>query len=350
MFTLDKIKAIDNLLGNPSQKFDCIHIAGTNGKGSVALKIAKGLESEGKKVGLYTSPHIHTALERIQINSTPITQADFDKYQEKILKLDPSLSFFEILTAIAFDYFADQNIEIGVIETGLGGRLDATNIVSPSLVIITSIGKDHTDYLGDNISDIAREKAGISKPNIPIILGPEAQTATPFCQGPIYPVTTNSPLFDEENSAIAKQAMQLLKLNPKAIEKGLKAVQPCRFQEIFGDDYHCILDGAHNPVALDKLYQKLKHHYPDKPFEVFVCLAFDKDIEEMGETLQKWDVPIHLLAIKHERLIDPKILQKKWQKISNVHLSKEITIKREKISLFTGSFYMMADILQKLCL
>lgn len=168
-------------LGNPQEKFKSIHVAGTNGKGSVCHMMAASLQEAGYKVGLYTSPHLIDFRERIRINGITITKqwvVDFvEKYREQIEDIAPS--FFEITVAMAFLSFAEQEIDVAIIETGLGGRLDSTNIITPLVSVITSIGYDHMDMLGDTIAQIATEKAGIIKPKVPVIISeqnPETET------------------------------------------------------------------------------------------------------------------------------------------------------------------------------
>lgn len=167
------------ILGNPQNQFKCIHIAGTNGKGSVSNMLAAILQNNGYKTGLYTSPHLKDFRERIRINGEMISESFVIAFTEKIIpyldEIQPS--FFEITVAMCFDYFAQNKIEIAVIETGLGGRLDSTNIIHPLLAIITNIGMDHADLLGDTLEKIASEKAGIIKHKVPVVIG-ERQTET----------------------------------------------------------------------------------------------------------------------------------------------------------------------------
>lgn len=168
-------------LNNPEQKIKTIHIAGTNGKGSVSHLLASILQNSGYKVGLYTSPHLVDFRERIRINGTMISK----EYVEEFVNAYKSLfdevepSFFEMTVAMAFSYFAEQNVDIAVIEVGMGGRLDSTNVITPELSIITNIGLDHTQYLGTTLPDIAKEKAGIIKNNVPVIIG-ESQSETEY--------------------------------------------------------------------------------------------------------------------------------------------------------------------------
>jgi len=170
---LDNTFLLCKLLQNPEQKFKSVHIAGTNGKGSTAHMMASVLQEAGYKVGLYTSPHLKDFRERIKINGQMIAEqeiVDFVyKYKNKFESVN--LSFFEWTVGLAFNYFATQQVDIAVIETGLGGRLDSTNVIAPELSLITNIGIDHTQFLGNTLVEIATEKAGIIKKNIPIIIG-----------------------------------------------------------------------------------------------------------------------------------------------------------------------------------
>ena len=162
-----------NHLGNPHHQFKTVHIAGTNGKGSVSHMLAAVLQTAGYKTGLYTSPHLKDFRERIKINGEMIPEQAVIDFTETINplieKIEPS--FFEITVAMAFDYFAQQKVDIAIIETGLGGRLDSTNIITPELAVITNIGWDHMNMLGDSLEKIAFEKAGIIKPGVPVIIG-----------------------------------------------------------------------------------------------------------------------------------------------------------------------------------
>ena len=170
---LERSILLDEIAGNPHKKYKTIHIAGTNGKGSVAHLLAATLQSAGHKVGLYTSPHLLDFSERIRVNGRPITKqyvADFVGKNLKFIEREKP-SFFELTTAMAFDYFRHKKVNYAIIETGMGGRLDSTNIITPILSVITSISLDHTEFLGDSLLAIAGEKAGIIKRNIPVIIG-----------------------------------------------------------------------------------------------------------------------------------------------------------------------------------
>lgn len=175
---LDGMKAFDKLLGHPHQSFRTIHVAGTNGKGSVSHTLASVLQSAGLKVGLFTSPHLKDFRERIRVNGE-LMDKDFvisfvEKYGKYFDVIYPS--FFEVCVAMAFDYFRQQKVDVAVVEVGLGGRLDSTNIISPALSVITNISFDHTNLLGNTLGEIAHEKAGIMKKDVPVVIG-EADVA-----------------------------------------------------------------------------------------------------------------------------------------------------------------------------
>ncbi len=178
---LDNTIALCNALGNPETKFKSIHIAGTNGKGSVSHMLAAILQTAGYKTGLYTSPHLKDFRERIKINGEMISEEAVIAFTQKIKPLAEELepSFFEITVAMAFDYFVNEKVDIAVIETGLGGRLDSTNVILPELSVITNIGWDHMNLLGDTLEKIAGEKAGIIKNNIPVVVGEVLPETTP---------------------------------------------------------------------------------------------------------------------------------------------------------------------------
>ena len=170
---LDTSIALDNIFHNPHRKFRCIHVGGTNGKGSVSHTIAAILQNNGYKVGLYTSPHLIDFRERIRVNGSMIPESYVIEFVEryKASAFDGSPSFFELTMAMAFDYFRHEEVDFAVVEVGLGGRLDSTNIISPELCVITNISFDHTQFLGNTLPEIAAEKAGIIKPGTPVIIG-----------------------------------------------------------------------------------------------------------------------------------------------------------------------------------
>ena len=204
---LQTTETLDKHFGHPHRQFKSIHVAGTNGKGSCSHTLAAILQSEGYKVGLFTSPHLVDFRERIRVNGECISEQyiiDFVKEERRFFEpLHPS--FFELTTALAFKYFAEQKVDIAIIEVGLGGRLDCTNIITPILSIITNISKDHTQFLGNTLADIAGEKAGIIKPGVPVIIGEDLPETRPVFQQKAQ--KENSPIIfaqDENQQEVQK--------------------------------------------------------------------------------------------------------------------------------------------------
>ncbi len=211
---LDNTLALDEYFHHPHKKFQSIHVAGTNGKGSVSHMLASVLQEAGYKVGLYTSPHLKDFRERIKINGQMIPENDvvdfFDQHKEIFETIQPS--FFEMTVALAFDYFAQKQIDIAVVEVGMGGRLDSTNIIQPELSVITNIGFDHTQFLGDTLEKIAKEKAGIIKERTPVVVG-ETQPETE----PVFLATAQqkkSEVYFADQNYFIDYAMQSVDFKP----------------------------------------------------------------------------------------------------------------------------------------
>lgn len=343
---LDRIEAVDALLGFPSKQFASVHIAGTNGKGSVSTKIAKALQESGKKVGLYTSPHIHTYHERICINEKPISEEDADRLLKKISSISThQLSYFELLTLLAFCYFAEEKVDFAVLETGMGGRFDATNIIRPVLSIITSIEWDHMPYLGSSLEAIAYEKAGIIKPGVPVLLGPHAQPsfifeeASHLAQSPLFQIQGKFCHYEDENKKIARKALSLLPfpLDKRSIKVGLAATPPCRFEMISEKGPIIILDVAHNPDGLRRTFERLFYHFPDAKVRVVAGFSADKDIDEVLRVIHQHATELHLVYTDHPRLLkkgDPQLE-------STFHKACTLAKKRGEIVLVCGTFFIM---------
>jgi dihydrofolate synthase / folylpolyglutamate synthase len=343
---LDRMRHFDQILGYPSKQIACVLIAGTNGKGSVTTKIARCLEATGKKVGLYTSPHLETFHERIQINRIPIPEEKADRLLRKIFRAteDEAPSYFELLTLLAFCYFSEEKVDFAVLEAGMGGRLDATNIVTPLLSVITSIDLDHIQYLGNSLEEIAYEKAGIIKAGIPILLGPHAKPVEVFeeaagrVQSPLFQVQGNFSNYEEENQAIAYKALSLLPfpLEKNSLAIGLAAVPPCRF-EIVGNDPLVILDVAHNPDGLRRTFERLYHAYPEKKVRVLAGFSEDKNIDGALKVIGQHAAGIHLTHTNHARLAplgDPDF-EKAFESAYSVAKAQQ------EILLVCGTFFIM---------
>lgn len=308
---LQNIQSLHACMDECMDRIPIVHVAGSNGKGSVCLKIAKTLQlsNPNLKVGLFTSPHISCFRERVQINGEMIPEEDVAEILPTIYELcqehDIPATFFEITTAMAFAYFITEKVDIVVLEVGLGGRLDATNVIAaPALSIITSISLEHTRILGNTIEQIAKEKAGIIKENCPVLVGPhcprdvikacaEEKHASQYytCEDVLGPI----PLVDDydlQNAQIATAALKILQeripdvisnIPDDIIEQGTSQRPPCRFEYGCITDYEYILDVAHNPSAMEYLARKLKKTYPHKKFRVVVGLSADKDIKRCME-------------------------------------------------------------------
>ena len=297
-------------LGLPHRAFPSIHVAGTNGKGSVSLKIATALQNSGYRVGLYTSPHLFHFNERIKVNLEPIDEESVNRGLQLLFSIDEKLklnaTFFELATQLAFYHFQNREVDIAVIETGLGGRLDATNIIDPILTVITSISLEHTQMLGNDLETIAREKAGILKPSIPCVLGPKAhyqaiRERAYALECPLIAAEEAGPFFDDENRAIAKAALMALpssiNLSEASIEAGLGVRPPCRFEQ----RDNVIFDVAHNPDAFAHLVQALNLFFPDKKKRFLLGLCKDKDAPSCLRHVTPIAAHIHLVQAQSSR-------------------------------------------------
>lgn len=272
---------LDEHFGHPHKSYKCIHIGGTNGKGSVSHTLAAILQSAGYRVGLYTSPHLTDFRERIKVNGEMISEERVIRFVEEERDFFEPLhpSFFELTTALALKYFQEENVDWAVIEVGLGGRLDCTNIITPRLAIITNISKDHTQFLGDTLTRIASEKAGIMKHHVPTLIGEasdrnvrevfinrsiKVNSALHFAEEEYFPYAEGElkGAYQEKNQQTIRAAASLLKLDRKFVEYGLQHVVELtglkgRWQ-IVCDAPLTICDTGHNPGAWQYLGTQLK--------------------------------------------------------------------------------------------
>lgn len=357
---LDRISSILDLLGKPQDNLKCIHVAGTNGKGSVCAIIASILNCAGIKTGLYTSPHIFEYTERIKINGVDISKADFANYVFEIVKIADEnnihLTEFEILTAVMFKYFSDNNVEVVVLETGLGGRFDATNVIKSNLcAIITHIDLDHTERLGNTRSKIAFEKAGIIKPDCPIFTCEgyeEIKDKADECNSLFVMVApfedpTNLALkgtCQQENLSLALTAVRHVFPNipEEIIQEGIKKVKhPCRFQ-ICRDDL--IIDGSHNPNGAMALRESLDLYFPNsKRCFVFGCLR-NKDYKKMMEILFSKGDEIYFYHFNNQNSCSIKELQESCEFPSKIFKSLD-KLPQDYLKIVCGSFYMLNEII-----
>ncbi len=401
-FKLERMQALVASLGNPQDMYPSIHVAGTKGKGSVCILCATSLHAAGYKVGLYTSPHLDDYSERIQIDGEFIPHDDFVEMVEAIkpyIAAIPELTTFEITTALAFMYFQQRKVDAAVIEVGLGGRLDATNVVHPIVCVITSISYDHTQLLGNTLTLIAGEKAGIIKPGIPVVTSPQEEEARQVIervcrergstlvqvgQDILYQsvskslegqsiqvwsadenqksaITLSFPLLgahQAENAATAYAALKIydrdrLKIAPGAIKRGFSnAFWPGRF-EIVQRNPPVVLDCAHNRDSALKLHLTLDEYYPGKSVILVFGASEDKDIAGMFSEL----IPSvkELIAVKsfHPRAIDPdKLVEMAHTFGYSVTCIEDIPqaveqalqmVSEDDLVLVTGSIFVVAE-------
>ncbi len=321
-------------LGNPQHQFRSIHVGGTNGKGSTSHMLAAVYQAAGYRVGLYTSPHLKSFTERIRLNGQPIAEEDVAQFvtdhQALIERVEPS--FFEVTVAMAFDFFARQTVDIAIVEVGLGGRLDSTNVITPLLSVITNIGYDHTDILGDTLPQIASEKAGIIKPGVPVVVGETQPETEPVfresaalanapiqfadqryliqdqgireglrqllvADGTLPPVAYRLDLLGQYQLrnvpgvlATITELQSILPVAEAARQTGLQAVVALtglkgRFQVLRRSPV-VIADTAHNPAGLRALFESLNDH-PRSALRVVLGLVADKDRSSVLNSLPR---------------------------------------------------------------
>lgn len=305
---LTNIIALSKQLNYPEKKFLTVHVAGTNGKGSTSHMIASVLQQAGYKVGLYTSPHLKDFRERIKVNGNCIPEKEVVKFIDahKVFLEQQNLSFFELTVGLAFDYFANQHVDIAVIEVGLGGRLDSTNIITPLVSVITNIGLDHTQFLGETLAEIAFEKAGIIKPGIPVVIGEKHEETSPVFekianknQSKIYyteEITSGDYKTDllgdyqKKNVKTAVMALHILdkkttiQISDKELELGLQNVVAHtglkgRYQ-ILQNNPKVICDTAHNKEGLQLVLNQVQLEKFDK-LHIVLGVVNDKSLDDI---------------------------------------------------------------------
>ncbi len=401
---LERTLQLCEFMGNPQRKFQSIHIAGTNGKGSTSSMTASILIESGLKIGLYTSPHIMKFNERIQINGQMISDFQIVEICDKLLPYSEAISatFFEITTVLAFQYFAENNIDIAVIETGMGGRFDSTNVVMPIVSVITKIAIDHTEYLGDTIELITMEKAGIIKSEIPVIIAKNDTKVTDLIKN--HAVELNSQYFDLnlnnnfnlnlidkylnsiadfqipniefkdlkialagnhqlENVLTVLNIIKLLNtsetfsIDELSIRNGLKNVKintnlKGRI-ELIQEDPPIVIDVSHNSNGVEALVDTIKRSQIEaKKWNILFSALEDKDITEMMSKLSELNDEIVLIEIDNSRATKiEKLVSFAEQIFKNVIISKnkqniisELIQKKEPL-LVAGSFYLINEFL-----
>jgi dihydrofolate synthase / folylpolyglutamate synthase len=402
-YDLKNIRTLLKFLGNPEKKFKSVHIAGTNGKGSVASVINSVLIESGYKTGLYTSPHINDFRERILINGNLITEKFVIDFTNRLYDLIEEIkpSFFEATTAMAFDYFAEQKADYAVIEAGLGGRLDSTNVLKPVISVITGISIDHTEYLGDTIEKIAYEKAGIVKSKIPCVTGGMEAAAkkviTDKCR------TMKSSILDAEKTAkvkIVKREEDFMEIefgydrekirikypvtgsyqihniktaltalgeigrrekilfSGSELKSGFENVKKNskfygRFQRI-GANPKIVIDVSHNVQGIRNIKENLKYFKYRKLYVIFGMMK-DKEYEKCLRKLEKLDAKIILTKPDYKRAEEPEVLFKSVNKKEKFYIAGNVkaahnyvkkALNKSDLLLITGSFFLVSDFLK----
>lgn len=365
---LEGIQALTGAVGNPHQSLRFIHVAGTNGKGSVCAMLESICRAAGLKTGLFTSPHLVRYNERIQVNREPIPDEavleGLHRIRTALAEHGLNPSFFEITTALGFLHFLDSSVDIVLLETGLGGRLDATNIVTPSVSVLTSIDLDHQRILGNSLAEIAREKAGIIKPGVPVVSVPQVAEVRKVFESVAHGLGTDvryaefpSPHFQlalagshqQVNAAAAVEALHQARLPvyPQAVETGLATVfWPGRFQHA---QSNLILDGAHNPAASWHLVQTWKEcHRGRTPTVIFGGLK-DKSLSQMIEALSQIAARFFLVPVQNDRSAEPSALQTPGHLPRAVYPDVKAAIAQARTLrdpiLVTGSLYLVGEAL-----
>lgn len=402
-FDLRRMEELLELLGQPHLRLKHIHIAGTKGKGSTAAMIASVLTAAGFRTALYTSPHLFSIRERLRLNGQPISPEEFTALVERIkplLERYPSRfgfrTTFEVLTALAFFYFQEKQVEWSVVETGLGGRLDATNVILPEVAVITSISLDHTDVLGHELKQIAWEKAGIIKPGRPVIVAPQLpealETIAERCRETGSKITLVGrdvtwrsldenlkgqrlrvyglrgsyefflPLlgdFQQENAATAVAALEqigLPEITPEIIAQGMSSTSwEARFQ-ILWEKPPVIADGAHNAYSMRCLRRNLERLFQFDRLFVIMGTSLDKDTAGMVAELALSRPEIIVTSSHHPRALPPEKLAWEWVSLGfNPQIAPDLRsalkaalarASDRDLILITGSLFLAAEAIE----
>lgn len=394
---LDRIKAFLREMGNPEQFLKYVHVAGTNGKGSVCAYISSALKEAGYKTGLYLSPHLHKFNERIQINGKMIQDRDLERIilELKEVKQESKIdvSYFEFVTALAFKYFYEKKCDFVVLEVGMGGRLDATNVVIPEISVITSIALEHKKYLGESLEEIAFEKSGIVKKGIPVVSAEQNEKALEVIErkcmekkAPLsvlsrdfsyvkHNATLKGQVFDYNsgkhsikglktrllgehqlvNASVAVRALLELGIEEKAIRKGLEeAFLPGRFQLIHNNPA-IIADVAHNPNGAFALRKSIQEFFPEKKALFVLGVSEDKDIKAIVKELSLVADSFICTQAKFRGMNAERIKQAIAengfkgciQLMPSVRKAVESALNQKKpLTIFTGSFYSVGEAME----
>jgi dihydrofolate synthase/folylpolyglutamate synthase len=374
---LERISALLQALGNPHQACRWVHVAGTNGKGSTCALIEAGLRAAGVRTGLYISPHLSEPTERIQITGQPVSQEQFTRAFLKVhqtaesAQLDMHPTYFETVTAMAFVLFAEAGLDMVVLEVGLGGRLDATNVVTPELCVITPIDYDHQIFLGDTIQQIAAEKAGILKPGVPAVFAeqrPEAeavlraQAQAPYTLSRDWAITDLAidargsrfrlhdreivcPLAGEhqvENARVSAIALAQLGVSPAGIAS---THWPARL-ELVSQRPDIIIDGAHNPAGTRALAAYIRRFYAGRRIWLIYGALRDKAVAEMTSILFPLADRVILTAPANSRAMAPEDISAPGARITHSiaeAIARLSAVPPEDVVFIAGSLYLAGE-------
>jgi dihydrofolate synthase / folylpolyglutamate synthase len=384
-FGLERVHQLAALAGDPPKKLRFIHVAGTNGKGSTCAMLESIYRAAGLRVGLFTSPHLVSFRERIQINRQLIPQAETVRLVSKIQPLlkyfpaDNHPTMFEVVTVLALQFFAEQNCDLVIWETGLGGRLDATNIITPLASVITNIGFDHMEWLGDTLAKIAAEKAGVIKSGVPVITAethpeplaviekvareknaPLTRTCQPSAAGDRWQISLLGE-HQRQNAALALATVKILQqeipVAEKHLEAGLQTVSwPGRLQLLQRGRQKILLDGAHNLAGAETLRVALENDFVGrKPALIFGALA-DKKWPDICRLLAPWAVKVFTVPVASQRAATAAELAAGFQNVApnlcvqtKANLMEAINASRdEPFIVITGSLYLIGEALERL--
>jgi len=402
-FDLRRMEELLARLDTPHLKSRTVHIAGSKGKGSTAAMIASALRSSGHTVGLFTSPHLHTIRERVSANGVLIEENELIALVARLIpEVDAvnadahygKLTTFEVLAALAFTHFADRKVDYQVIEVGLGGRLDATNVATPEVSVITSISMDHVGILGDTLAKIAGEKAGIIKQGVPVVCSPQKAEAMDVIEnackdrkaelikvgrdvtwqragydldGQSFSVAGRNntyditiPLLGEhqiENAAVAVAVLELLGVDARAIAAGLRNVQWPGRLEILQREPLIVADGAHNVDSANRLVQSLKGYFKYERLILIIGMSSDKDIAGIVDTLAPACDEVIVTCSRHPRSVDTSILAEQFARhglaakqcastAAAVKQAMQIAKKGDLICA-TGSLFIVAEAIEQ---
>ncbi|MFC2040234.1 bifunctional folylpolyglutamate synthase/dihydrofolate synthase [Chloroflexota bacterium] len=407
VWDLSRFERLLDKLGDPQNHAKTVHIAGTKGKGSSAAAIASILHHSGYRTGLYTSPHLLSILERVQIDGINISEADFAAAASLVrpaadalnrASANGELTTFELLTALAFVHFQYTKVDLLVLETGLGGRLDATNVVSPAVCVLTSISYDHTEVLGNTLTKIATEKAGIVKPGIPVISAQQAPEAARVIENICYErgavlktagqeftwkmlkadgngqeftlkglkdsYTLFLPLpgnFQLENAACSVAAAEVLSekyqnIGPESITKGLKKLHwPGRMQTL-REKPRLVIDGAHNEYSCQKLVETITKYYRYNRVFLIFGASGDKSVSGMVSQLARLGYRVFVTKSRHPRAVSGEKLADAFSAVGiRATVTPNLPTALEKalaaatpddLVLVTGSIFIIAEVLE----